>query len=71
MTMSWSVAGQSCLHYIQSWQSDAEHALERLNAIVFLVHVCGADVNIQVTFAYEILTSLIHVTFAFQILTIV
>jgi len=45
--IGWLV-GRSCLHHVQSWNSDVERAL-RLKVIEFLVDVCGADVNVQVT----------------------
>ena len=43
-------AGRSCLHMLESWRTDSQLASQRLHAIDFLVHSCGADVNIQVVF---------------------
>jgi len=44
-----SIAGRSCLHYVQSWKSDANSAAQRLAVIDFLINECGANVNVQVT----------------------
>jgi len=41
--------GQSCLHMVESWKSSPQLASQRLPAIHFLVHNCGASINIQVT----------------------
>jgi len=43
------LAGRSCLHMVDSWKSDPQLACQRLPTIHFLVHECGADINVQVT----------------------
>jgi len=34
---------------VDSWKSDPQLACQRLPTIHFLVHECGADINVQVT----------------------